>query len=373
MKQTITLADFAFDCGETLPEVAFGVETYGTLNDRGDNAILLAPFLAGHSHAAGRLTPEDPAPGWWDGLIGPGKALDTDVWFVVATDVFALPRSKPPFVVTAGPHTLDASGEAYGPGFPAVSMVDQVEAQRQIVARLGVRHLRAVMGPSMGGMIAWQWSAQYPDFVDTIIPIAAPAWYAEEERAGLAFARILIENDPDYLDGRYYGTDREPNLGVGLVAMMLNSLVGPDPFKALEDFDWASLPERFAELMDLDPEEIAAAVPNLETYVERARKEFDGNHFVYTLRLFEAYDIPSAITTASRRVEVLAIGYADDQLVTPEHLVEVGEEMGEHGLTLQLHILDGGHGHLSCLLDLDQLTPIIREALTGAQRRSRTT
>lgn len=365
MQQTISLVDFAFESGETLPRVALGIETYGTLNQRGDNVVLLAPFLAGHSHAAGRFTPDDPAPGWWDGLIGPGRAIDTDVWFVVSTDVFALPRSKPPFVVTAGPHSNDERGAVYGPDFPAVSIADQVEAQRRILEQLGVTHLEAAMGASMGGMIAWQWGAQYPDFVDTIVPVAAPAWYAQEERAGLAFARLLIENDPDYQDGRYYGTGREPNLGVGLVAMMLNSLVGPDPFKALEDFDWASLPERFAELMDLDPQEIADAVPNLETYVARAKEEFDGNHFVYTLRLFEAYDIPSALTAASQGVEVLAIGFADDQLVTPEHLFEVGEEIGDGVLDHQLHILDGGHGHLSCLLDLDQLDPIVRSVLAG--------
>ncbi len=346
VKQTAVLAGFAFAGGEQL-DVKIGFETYGTLNATKDNVIVIAPFLAGHSHAAGILAG---APGWWDPLIGPGRAIDTSKWFVVSTDAIALPRSKPSIVVTTGPASQDAAGAYYGPDFPQIAFVDQVHAQRAILDQLGVTHVRAVLGASMGGMIAWEWGVTYPDFVDEAIPVSAPIGYSDAEVAGLDFAKTLIVNDPDYAGGRYYGTGAEPNTGVGEVLAMLNGIIVPSPSAALANIDWSQLPTMFP-----DPSKI----PTLQTYIDEAKQGFDGNHFVYTLDEFERYGIAFAPSS----VRFVAIGFEDDQLVPPDHMQAADAALAAASLAHDVQVLPGGHGHLSCLLDTSEFAPVVANEL----------
>jgi homoserine O-acetyltransferase len=347
-KQTAVIASFAFADGHPLPEIKLGYETYGTLNAAKDNVIVLAPFLAGHSHAAGVFSASDAVPGWWDALVGPGRAIDTTKWFVVSTDVLTLPRSKPSIVVTTGPASQDAAGNTYGPDFPAVSFVDQVHAQRAILDQLGVTRVRAVLGASMGGMIAWQWAVTYPDFVDEVVPVAAPIGYSDAEIAGLEYAKQLIETDPDWAGGRYYGTGREPDVGLGEVLAILNGIIVPSPKAALANIDWSQLPTTFP-----DP----AKLPNLQTYIDEAKQGFDGNNFVYTLDAFERYDIASQLAPSGVRFTVL--GFEDDQLVAPDHVQAADDDLSAVGLSHSVQVLPGGHGHLSCLFDLGELAPVI--------------
>lgn len=366
-KREVLLEDFALG-GETV-DLRIGVETYGTLAPTGDNVVLLAPFLAGHSHAAGKLSADDPAPGWWDALIGPGAPIDTDRWFVVSTDAIALPRSKPASVITTGPSSPNAQGVPYGPDFPRFGFADQVRAQRAVLEHLGVTHLRAVAGASMGGMIAWTWAVTQPDFVDLVIPVAAPVSYTAAERGGLAFARSLIEADPHWQGGRYHG-GTEPNLGVGLVLMLLNGVIGPKSPTPPQPIDWTQVEAAYQALLDslpASPADVAAQltqVPTVQTYMERAEAEFDGGHFVQTFHAFEAYGAESGLR-AGLPVRPVVIGFADDQLVGPAHLGQVESRLTRLGLAHRVEVLPGGRGHLSCLLDTDQFAEILRAELEG--------
>lgn len=370
-KQTAVFRDFRFENGRRLDSVSLGYETYGRLNAAKNNVIVLAPFLAGHSHAAGKFAAADPAPGWWDALIGPGRAIDTDKYFVVSTDVLSLPRSKPSIVVTTGPASKDANGNHFGPLFPEFSVLDQVNAQRRLLGELGIDHVHAVLGASMGGMIAWQWGVSHPESVDLVIPVAAPIGYSDAERQGLALARSLIERDPDWQDGRYYGTGREPNRGVGIVLALLNGAIAPAPnMQPKTDVGWKELYDKYQKLLQLSPEQrsqqVAQQMPDFQKFVDRAQAEFEGGHFVHTFRMFEKYGVRPS--DASQAVRFVAIGFEDDNLVKKEHLAEVDAQLTAAGLRHRVAMFPGGKGHLSCLLDTDSFAGVIAEELREAPR-----
>lgn len=200
-----TLRDFALDLGGSLPECRVAYETYGTLNAAGDNAVLATHGYTSSAHVAGRYAPGKAAPGvaddqlgWWDPLIGPGKAIDTDRYFVVGANALGSAHGS------SGPNTPDPkTGKPYGPTFPAVTLRDSVRSQKALLDSLGVKRLHAVVGPSMGGFQAFQWAVTYPDFMRGIVPTVT----APKLRAGLEPIEALrqrLASDPNWNDGWYY-------------------------------------------------------------------------------------------------------------------------------------------------------------------------
>ncbi len=152
VKQRFELPELHILSGATIKDVAVGYETYGKLDASSENAILVAHFFSGSSHAAGRYAPDDPMPGYWDAIIGPGKAVDTDRYFVISVDTLVNLNVHDPKVITTGPASLDpATGKPYGLKFPAVGIGDFVRVQKAVIDSLGIKRLHAVMGPSMGG------------------------------------------------------------------------------------------------------------------------------------------------------------------------------------------------------------------------------
>ena len=182
-KRRAVIRDFTFESGEQVPELELGVETYGRLNPARDNVILICHFLAGDSHAAGYYGPDRVREGWWNDLIGPGQAIDTDRFFVVCMDLPCnMKATKDPMVVSGGPASLDpATGRAYGADWPTTTVRDMVRSQRAVLDMLGVRKLVAVTGPSLGGMLAWQFAIEYPDYVGLAIPVGAPVTFDEDD------------------------------------------------------------------------------------------------------------------------------------------------------------------------------------------------
>src|ERR1017187_2361156 len=171
-KKTFTMPSYTTVGGKTLKNVRFGFESYGKLNARGDNAIFIAHFFSGNSHAAGKYKPEDKAPGYWDAIIGAGKPLDTDKYFVVSADTLANLGANDPAVVTTGPSSIDPdTGKPYGMRFPIVTMRDFVNTQKALADALGVRKFAAVMGASMGSLQTMEWAAAYPDMVERAIAV----------------------------------------------------------------------------------------------------------------------------------------------------------------------------------------------------------
>jgi homoserine acetyltransferase len=171
-RKIFTLPQYTTVGGKTIKDVRIGYESYGKLNAAGDNAIYIAHFLTGDSHAAGRYKADDKMPGYWDSLIGPGKPFDTDRYFVLAADTLVNVNSRYPDA-TSGPASFDPeSGRPWGMRFPIVTMRDFVNVQKALADSLGIKKFAAVAGPSMGSLQVMEWAAAYPDMVERAIPVA---------------------------------------------------------------------------------------------------------------------------------------------------------------------------------------------------------
>ncbi|HSE92035.1 MAG TPA: alpha/beta fold hydrolase, partial [Methylomirabilota bacterium] len=196
-KRTFTVEGFRLDSGRLLPEMTLAYETYGKLAPDGTNAILVTHGFTSSQHAAGRYSPADDSPGWWDGLIGPGKTIDTDRYFVVCSNMLGSSYGS-----TAPASVNPATGTRYGPDFPHITLRDMVTAQKALLEALGVRRLVAVAGPSFGGYQAFQWAVSYPEFMRGIVAVVtAPKATSRQPADSLPrrFAR-----DPGWNGGWHY-------------------------------------------------------------------------------------------------------------------------------------------------------------------------
>src|SRR5438034_1160908 len=205
-KKTFAMPAYATVGGTTIKGVRVGYETYGTLNAARDNVVLVAHFYSSNSHAAGKYAASDPAPGYWDAIIGSGKPIDTDRFFVVSSDTLVNLNVKDPNTITTGPASIDPdTGKAYGMTFPIVTIRDFVNVQKALLDSLGITRLRAVTGASMGALQALEWAAAYPDMVERAIPVL-PA--GELPAFTIGWANIWaapIRLDPRWNGGDYYG------------------------------------------------------------------------------------------------------------------------------------------------------------------------
>jgi homoserine O-acetyltransferase/O-succinyltransferase len=196
-----TLRDFRLADGSVLPEATIAYESYGRLAPHGRNAVLITHGYTGSHHAAGRNPANGNQPGSWDGLIGPGKPIDTDRLFVVASNMLGSSYGS-----TNAASINPATGRPYGPDFPAIAIRDIVAAQKALLDSLGVKHLVAVAGPSYGGYQAFQWAVAYPDFMDAIVPVNTAPWASANTDKQLAEMQARLATTPEWNGGRYYGT-----------------------------------------------------------------------------------------------------------------------------------------------------------------------
>ena len=207
--------DFPLQCGEALRGIEMVYETYGALNATGSNAVLICHALSGSHHAAGYHAETDAKPGWWDACIGPGKAVDTNRFFVVS------PNNLGGCHGSTGPGAVNpATGAAYGPAFPTVTVKDWVRSQALLADHLGIRRFAAVVGGSLGGMQAMQWAIDLPERVGAAVLIACAARLSAQNIAFNEIARQAITSDPQFQNGRYRATEGKPNSGVGLARMI---------------------------------------------------------------------------------------------------------------------------------------------------------
>ncbi|RUL92594.1 homoserine O-acetyltransferase [Verrucosispora sp. FIM060022] len=384
-------APLPLDCGRELYPVRVAYETYGTLSPQRDNVILVCHALSGDAHAAGfaktppaastrdgfgaegRDRPADKGLGWWDGMIGPGKAFDTDRYFVVATNLIGGCRG------TTGPSSTDpATGRPYGSDFPVLTVADMVRCQRAFLDVLGIERLAAVAGGSLGGMQALEWAVRYPDQVDAIVVIASTHALHPQGVAWNAIARESIMRDPAWQDGHYYGTGRAPEAGMGVARMLghITYLSAP------------ALTDRFGRRLQFaddirytfrDPEF------EVESYLQHQAasfvRRFDANTYLYLSRALTYFDLAREHGAGSLRralagvsARTLLIAFSSDWLYPPAASAEIEEALHSLGKPVEFHLIEAPYGHDSFLLEEAQQTPIVRrflaEQCAGERRRA---
>ena len=213
-KKTFSMPSYTAQNGGTIKNVKVGYETYGTLNATRDNVVLITHFFSGNSHAAGKYAASDAAPGYWDAIIGAGRPIDTDRYFVVSSDTLVNLNTKDGKTVTTGPASVNPdTGKPYGMSFPIVTIRDFVNVQKALLDSLGIKKLHAVAGASMGALQAFEWAAAYPDMVPRVLPVIGAA---ELNAFGIEWANVWaapIRLDPRWSNGDYYGKE-EPQFFV---------------------------------------------------------------------------------------------------------------------------------------------------------------
>ena len=370
----------SLDCGREIRPVRIAYETYGTLAPDRDNVILVCHALSGDAHAAGfaktppvagtrdgfRAEERDAAGsrglGWWDGMIGPGKAFDTDKFFVVSTNLLGGCRGS------TGPSSIDPeTGRAYGSNFPVITVADMVRAQRAFLHELGITRLAAVAGGSLGGMQALEWAVLYGDEVESIVVIASTPALRPQGVAWNAIARNAITADPDWQDGHYYDSGRAPSGGMG-VARMLGHMTY---------LSAGSLEGKFGRRLQFsDDIRYVLDEPEfeIESYLRHQAKSFverfDANTYLYMSRALSYFDLArehggGQLVAAVRDVaaRTLLIAFSSDWLYPPEDSEELSAALGAAGKDVELHIIDAPYGHDCFLLEEARQTPIIRQFL----------
>jgi homoserine O-acetyltransferase len=363
---TTTLESFTFECGRTLPEMELEYETYGEFT--GENAVLVCHALTGSAHVAGRdrIDTADQARAWWDDIVGPGKAIDTKEYFVVSVNV---PGSC---YGSAGPPTEDPeTGEPYGTDFPPVTVRDWTEAQRAVLDELGVPHLHAVVGGSVGGMNVLEWAKRHPDHVEKLIPIAAAARLDPQCLAIDAIARRAITTDPNWADGDYYGDGPDPDDGLAL-ARQLGHVMYLSKASMERKFGRRAAGRDAVRSFPADPAAGFFPYRDVESYLdyqaEKFVERFDANSYLYLTRAMDNYDLAAGFESdadalAAFEGEALVISFTGDWHFTTQQAEELAESLRAVDAATAHHVIDSDHGHDAFLVEPDRLGPPLADFL----------
>ena len=348
--------------GGTIANVRIGYQTMGRLNAAGDNAVLIAHFFSSNSHAFGRLGGADGPVGYWDAIIGPGKPIDTDRFFVVSSDTLVNVNVGDPNTTTTGPATINPdTGRPYGMTFPVVSMRDFVEVQKKLLDSLGVKRLALVAGPSNGGLQAIEWAAAYPEMVERVMPVIAgeiDAWM----QGWLDVWEAPIRLDPNWREGDYYAPGREPPLRGLAEAWKIVTLQA-------NDRPWArQFERRIPEGQDPakrigDRFEVERALD--ATGQARARTS-DANSFLYMVRANQLAlrEYPSLEAALSRsQARWLVVPSPTDRVFLREGVQEMVEILRRAGRPVEVVEIGGERGHLNGVLNVAPVGERVRAFL----------
>ena len=367
------------ECGKTLFPIRIAYEAYGKLSAAKDNVILICHALSGDAHAAGWTTETGihsaldgfkaddgnvakKGLGWWDKLIGPGKAFDTDRYFVVCSNILGSCRG------TTGPaSTNPRTGRPYGLEFPVVTVADMVRAQRQFLQLLGIDQLLSIAGGSLGGMQGLEWTLSYPDNVRSCIMTASTAAIQTQGLAWNAIARNAIMADPAWQGGAYYGTGQVPAGGMGVARMVGHvTYLSDESIRSKFGRDLQQRDDLSYTVTDAD----FAVESYLRHQAEGFVKRFDPNSYLYISRALTYFDAArshgdGSLERAMRKAlaKFLLISFTSDWLYPPRDSQRLAEALRANGRNAAYHNIDVPYGHDSFLLETDDQTPLIADFL----------
>ncbi|MGI9412356.1 MAG: E22 family MetX-like putative esterase [Hyphomicrobiales bacterium] len=354
-KQSFQMEAFATQGGATVKQVKVGWEAYGTLNADKSNVILICHYFSGNSHAAGRYAADDKAPGYWDAIIGSGKPIDTDKYYVISTDTLVNLGTGNPKVVTTGPATTNPdTGKPYGMSFPIVTIRDFVEVQKALLDSLGITSLHAVMGASMGSLQAYEWAAAYPAMVKRVVPVIGSGWADGDLIAWLNIWSAPIRLDPNWNGGNYYAG--EPPLKGLAEALKIVTLHAQHP-------EWSN--GVFGRAWAKDDADPAGSFDNLykiESVLDGAglarAKLSDANHFLYLAKANQLFYAGHGTSLYQGLLAIDApvlIVHTDEDLIFPGDAVrETASVIKSDGTPVEIVELQGTRGHLDGVLSISQ-------------------
>jgi homoserine O-acetyltransferase/O-succinyltransferase len=334
--KSMNIGSVTLENGQVLSDVTIAYDTYGRLAPDGRNAILITHGYTSNHHAAGRYGPADSKVGWWDRLIGPGKAIDTARFFVVSSNVLGSCYG------TTGPGSLNpATGKPYGPEFPDLTMRDIVVAQREFLVRLGVTHLVAVAGPSLGGRQAFQWAVTYPDFMDGIVAVSSsPKGLGKDDAVHHLMQRL--STDPNWNDGWYY---ERGGITPTLTTIRMETLKRYG-IEAVIGTDHLSPGQREARI---------------RRQAEGWAREFDAHSLVVLRKASVRFDAQRDFNVI--RAKVLYVISRTDQLFPPSMGARVMGRLQTAGVEATYVELDSNFGHLASGREADQWAPALQAFL----------
>lgn len=362
VQQSITFnSGVKLDSGRILAPVTIVYETYGVLNLDASNAILVEHAWTGDAHLAGKYAETDPKPGWWDAIVGSGRLLDTDRYFIICSNVIGSCYGS------TGPASINPkTGKRYNLSLPVITVRDMVRAQTLLIESLGIKKLLSVMGGSMGGMQALEWATQYPDKISSAIILAATARPSPQAIALNAVARWAIYNDPTWKKGEYRHNPKDGLAlarGIGHITFLsdesMNTKFGRR-FSAKDgkfDFFGQFEVERYLNY-------------NGYNFVDR----FDANSFLYLAKALDLYDVAWGYESTcdvfqSVKVPIQFFAFTSDWLYPPYQTEEMVQCLKELGKEVQYHLIESAYGHDAFLLEHETFTPMIREFLGKLSRK----
>ena len=353
---------FLLKSGLTLPGFEIIYETYGELNHKKSNAILICHALSGHHHAAGYHSPEDQKPGWWDSCIGPGKPIDTNKFFVVSLNNLGGCHGS------TGPSSINPeTGEIYGSDFPSIAVEDWVKSQTMLSDHLGIQKYAAIIGGSLGGMQAMQWAIDYPERLDNAIVIAAASKLSAQNIAFNEIARHAIETDQDFHSGNYIKYDKRPTHG-----LMLARMVGHVTYLS-DDGMGTKFGRELQNPTDGEDSEF-----QIQSYLHHQgsafSKSFDANTYILMTKALDYFD-PSAKhegdlkrTFESAKCNFLVISFTSDWRFSVDRSREIVSALIAANKNVSSTEIESEHGHDSFLLPLPKYFNTLKAYVTRIEK-----
>jgi len=366
-KQVHTIADFKMFNGQSVKEVKLGWESYGKLNADKTNAILITHYFTGTSHAAGKYDQNDPTSGYWDSIIGPNKAIDTNKFFVLSMDSLANLNVKDENVITTGPASVNPeTGKPYGLTFPVITMRDMVNTQKSLLDSLGIEKLYAVAGPSMGSMQAIEWASAYPEKVERLISVIGSSYSDAWTTAALEQWAIPIKLDQHWQQGNYYES-QPPTEGLTAALMFVTQI--------------ALTPEYFNQVgaginhkaLEPDPlQNIQARHSINEWLYSRAKgraEKMDANSLLYLVRACQLFMAGQQqdIATGLKKIQAktLFLPATQDLLLIPYHARNTHSALKALKNDTQIAEIPGPLGHLEGVLGVQKHSSTIAAFLAN--------
>lgn len=341
-----------FEAGGALPAYSIAYETWGRLNSDASNAVLIEHALTGDSHAAGEAGPGHPTPGWWDGLIGPGRALDTDELFVVVPNILGGCQG------TTGPSSPDPDGNPWGSRFPQVTVRDQVHAEAVLADALGIERWTLVLGGSMGGMRALEWAVILPARVDSLLVVSAPAAASADQIAWASPQLHAIRSDPGWRGGDYYDAapGEGPHRGLGVARRIAHVTYRSE----------LELSQRFGRRRQGPDDERFAVESYLDHHADKLVRRFDANSYLLLTESMNTHDVGrdrGGVGEALSRITARSVvaGVDSDRLYPLYQSQELAAGIKGAG---EAAVISSPYGHDSFLIETPQIAALAKSLLT---------